>query len=439
MTMNDHTTDGERGDNGVAGGGAGVVAGGGVAGVGQAATERATTERPAGVDDELIFSIGNTPPLQTTWDDVQRLAQLLAGLPVAIIATDAMGTVLIGSAHAATMYGWTADEALGRPITELTVGPTDQDTAAAIMASVTSGNVWEGEFTATRRDGTEVHIHIIDAPILGSVGEIIGVIGVSVDVSAQRDKIRDNLRRVRDASLRSLVEVDVERRRIAMELHDDVGQTLTALRSELLWLRDRPADEVRATIERLDQAIGDGIDRVRRVCEDLRPRLIHELGLEESLRIMTADTARRIGAEPYTHVEQLPLLTPYAAMAVYRATQECLTNIERHAATSAQVVCVMREVPSSASFDEPCVELQVSSDGGTYGGQMGHGLSLMRDRFNAIGGTVTVEGLAGGGVQVTAVVPTVLAFAPEATPDDGVERRGHLWYLTSRLFGRDPT
>ena len=420
----DHPTSGSDTDNPNAAGG-------------DARRTAAATERPEGVDDELVFSLGNTPPLQTTWEDVQRWAQLMAGLPVAIIATDAMGTVLIWSAHAAAMYGWSADEALGRSITELTVGPTDQDTAAAIMGSVTSGNVWEGEFTAIRRDGSEVHIHIIDAPILGSVGEIIGIIGLSVDVSAQRERVRDNLRRVRDASLRSLVEVDVERRRIAMELHDDVGQTLTALRSELLWLRDRPADDVRATIERLDQAIGDGIDRVRRICEDLRPRLIHELGLEESLRIMTADSARRIGAEPYTRVEQLPLLTPYAAMAVYRAAQECLTNIERHAATSAQITCVLHEVPRSAYFDEPCVELHVASDGGTYGGQMGHGLSLMRDRFNAIGGTVTVEGLVGGGVQVSAVVPSVLAYAPEPTPDDGVVRHGHLWYLASQLFGRD--
>ena len=401
-------------------------------------TGHRAAERPDGLDDELIFSLGDTPPLQTTWDDVHRWAQLLAGLPVAIIATDATGTVLIWSAHATTMYGWTAGEALGRPITDLTVGPTDQEIAAGIMASGAAGNVWEGEFTAVRRDGTDVDIHVIDAPILGSIGEIIGIIGLSVDVSAQREKVRDNLRRVRDASLRSLVEVDVERRRIAMELHDDVGQTLTALRSELLWLRDRPADDVRATIERLDQAIGDGIDRVRRICEDLRPRLIHELGLEESLRIMTTDTARRIGAEPDTSIDTLPLLTPYAAMAVYRAAQECLTNIERHAAKSAEVSCALHEVPSSIYFDEPCVQLTVSSDGGTYGGQMGHGLSLMRDRFNAIGGTVAVDGLAGGGVQVTAVVPTVLAYAPEATPDDGVERRGHLWYLTSQLFGRDP-
>lgn len=399
---------------------------------------RAAADRPHGVDDEFVFSLGTAAPLRTTWDDVERWAQLLAGLPVAIIATDAMGTVLVWSAHAAAMYGWSADEALGKPITELTVGPTDQYVAATIMASVTAGNVWEGEFTAVRRDGSEIDIHIIDAPILGSVGEIIGVIGLSVDVSAQRDKIRDNLRRVRDASLRSLVEVDVERRRIAMELHDDLGQSLTALRSELLWLRDLPAEQIPATIDRLDELVADGIDRVHRTCEDLRPRLVHELGLEEALRIMTVDAARRIDAEPYAHIEQLPLLTPYAAMAVYRTAQECLTNIERHAPSSAQITCVLHEVPDSVYFDEPCVELTVSSDGGTYGGQMGHGLSLMRDRMNTIGGTVAVEGLAGGGVQVSAVIPVVLAYAPDSTPGDGVERRGHLWYLTTKLLGREP-
>ncbi|MFZ9628234.1 MAG: PAS domain S-box protein [Ilumatobacteraceae bacterium] len=393
--------------------------------------------RPPGVDDDLTFAFGNAQPLQTTWEDVQRWQLLMAGLPVAVIATDAQGTVLVWSAHASALYGWTAEEALGKPVQDLTVGPTDQDVAASIMASVAGGNVWEGEFTATRRDGSTVDIHVIDAPIFGSVGEIIGIIGLSVDVSDQRDEIRSSLRRVRDASLRALVEVDVERRRIAMELHDDLGQTLTAMRSELLWLRERSDGAHDDILERVDQLIADGIDSVHRVCEDLRPRLLHELGVEESIRIMSSDTARRIGAEAYVRVDDLPLLTPYAALAIYRAAQECLTNIERHASTSAGVTCVLHEVASTHTYDEPAVELTVASDGGTYAGQVGHGLSQMRNRLNAIGGTMTVEGMVGGGVTVSVAVPTAIAYAPDPEPGDLVERRGHLWYLTERVLHRD--
>lgn len=399
--------------------------------------DRAATPRPRGVDDELVMSFGQSQPLQTTWDDVHRWAMLMAGLPVAVIATDALGTVLVWSAHATAMYGWTAEEALGNSIQNLTVGPTDLDVANAIMANVASGTVWEGEFTAARRDGSTIDIHVIDAPILGSAGEIIGIIGLSVDVSDQREVIRGALRRVRDASLRSLVEVEVERRRIAMELHDDLGQTLTALRSELHWLRERPVDEHAAILDRIDALVVGGIESVHDVCEDLRPRLLHELGLEESIRITAENTARRIGAEAYVRIDQLPLLTPYAANAMYRAAQECLTNVERHAPTSAQVSCVLHEVPGTALFDEPAVELVIASDGGSYGGQVGHGLSQMRNRLNAIGGSMIVEAGVGGGVTVSVAVPTAIAYAPDPEPGDLVERRGHHWYLTERVLHRD--
>ena len=383
-------------------------------------------------------------PLRITWDDVDRWAVLLNSLPISLIATDAVGTVELWNDHAAELYGWPADEAIGQAIQDLTVGPQDLSIAAAIMGKVAAGGMWEGDFAAARRDGRSIDIHVIDAPIFGyrngqqrggqitdiDANTIVGIVGLSVDVSAGREEIKNSLRIVRDASLRALVEVDVERRRIAMAIHDEIGQVLTALRSELHWLRERPAGEHDAIIDRLHQLVDSGLDSVHRVCEDLRPRQLHELGLEESMRNMAADVARRIGADTELAIDELPLLTPAAAIAFYRTAQECITNIERHAATSAVVSVSLHIADASARLGGSVVVLQVSCDGGEYRGQKGFGISGMHNRIAALGGVLTIEGLPGGGTTVTAQLGTDVAIAPLPGPDDSIiEYRGHEWHL----------
>lgn len=385
-------------------------------------------------------------PLHLTWDDIDRWGALLNNLPISLIATDALGTVEVWNQHATDLYGWPADEALGRSIQDLTVGPQDQQIADAIIGKVAAGGVWEGDFAAARRDGSSIDIHVIDAPIFGyRTGDrrggaaadidphnIVGIVGLSVDVSAGRQEIKNSLRIVRDASLRSLVEVDVERRRIAMAIHDEIGQVLTALRSELHWLHERPADEHDAIVARLHQLVDSGIDSVRRVCEDLRPRQLHELGLEESLRNMATDVARRIGADTELNIDDIPLLSPPAAIAIYRTAQECITNIERHAATSALISVDLHVADASARLGGRVVVLQVTCDGGVYHGQRGYGISAMHNRVAALGGVLTIEGQPGGGTTVTAQLGADIALAPEPGPGEPpIEHRGHEWHIVN--------
>lgn len=386
------------------------------------------------------------PTLHLTWDDIDRWGALLNNLPIALIATDAVGTVEVWNQHAADLYGWPADEAIGRAIQDLTVGPQDHQIAHAIMGKVAAGGVWEGDFAAARRDGSSIDIHVIDAPIFGyrsgaarggpsddiDTNTIVGIVGLSVDVSAGREEIKNSLRVVRDASLRSLVEVDVERRRIAMAIHDEIGQVLTALRSELHWLHERPADEHDAIIGRLHQLVDSGIESVRRVCEDLRPRQLHELGLEASLRNMALEVARRIGADTELRIDDLPLLSPPAAITLYRTAQECITNIERHAPTSALISIDLHIADASARLGGAVVVLQVTCDGGDYRGQRGYGISAMHNRIAALGGALTIEGLPGGGTTVTAQLAADVSIAPEPQPDGPpIEYRGHEWHIAN--------
>ena len=212
-----------------------------------------------------------------SWDEVQHWATLLQHLPVAVIATDETGVVELWTEGATQLFGWSAAEAIGRPVTDLTVGPSEQRVADDIIRRVMALNVWEGEFTARRRDGTSVDIHVIDAPILDEHGTLAGIVGVSIDVSLSRSDLQRTLHEVRSYADVTAAALDADRARITRELHDDLGQVLTAVRSELLWLRELPADQHGEVLGRVDDLLATGIDSIHRICDDLRPRLV-EIG-----------------------------------------------------------------------------------------------------------------------------------------------------------------
>jgi diguanylate cyclase (GGDEF)-like protein/PAS domain S-box-containing protein len=114
---------------------------------------------------------------------VRFQGHLLDRVPLAVIATDLAGTVTHWNPYATTLYGWTAAEALGRPIGALTVGPAEQGTAAAIMARLRAGESWEGEFTTQHQDGTRFPAYVTNSPIIDEQGRLAGIVGVSIDIT----------------------------------------------------------------------------------------------------------------------------------------------------------------------------------------------------------------------------------------------------------------
>lgn len=98
---------------------------------------------------------------------------------LAVIATDAAGVVCYWGRGAESLYGWTAAEALGRDITELTPGEPSREQARDIMSRLSQGLSWCGEFLVRRRDGTPFIAEVNDTPVYGDNGRLVGVIGTS--------------------------------------------------------------------------------------------------------------------------------------------------------------------------------------------------------------------------------------------------------------------
>ncbi len=142
-----------------------------------------------GPEGEPIRSAGVTIDIterRLAEQEVRFQAELLDQATVAVIATDASGLVTHWNRHAELLYGWTPAEAIGKNIGNLTIGPTEESKALAILDRLRSGLSWEGDFICARKDGAEVPVHVVDSPVRDANGDTIGIVGISVDISAQK-------------------------------------------------------------------------------------------------------------------------------------------------------------------------------------------------------------------------------------------------------------
>jgi PAS domain S-box-containing protein len=199
-----------------------------------------------------------------------------------------------------------------------------------------------------------------------------------------------------------------ERTHIARELHDQLGQALTAMKFDLAWLTDRLvqkdaalADKAKAVTTQMDTMI----KTVRRIATELRPGMLDDLGLAASIEWLARDFEKRTGITCEVNVSSSDLPLPRApSLAVFRIFQETLTNVQRHA--SAQLV----EVSLRVTDVPKALILQVQDDGrGIQAGEIAglHSLGLlgMRERAQRLGGTFNIQGLPGDGTIVTVSIP----------------------------------
>lgn len=113
-------------------------------------------------------------------------AQLLDSVQQAVIATDLEGRITYWNRYAEALYGWSAADVIGRSIVDVTPSAATQEQAAALMANLQVGMSWSGDFEVRRRDGTTFPALVTDSPVVNATGQMIGIVGVSIDISAQR-------------------------------------------------------------------------------------------------------------------------------------------------------------------------------------------------------------------------------------------------------------
>ncbi|MDH2424271.1 HAMP domain-containing sensor histidine kinase [Sphaerisporangium sp. TRM90804] len=223
--------------------------------------------------------------------------------------------------------------------------------------------------------------------------------GEVVELIATFNTMLDRLEAERAASsARALSAQEGERHRVAQELHDEVGQTLTAVLLELKRVADHAPPGVREELHQVQETTRTSLDEIRRIARRLRPGVLEELGLGSALKALTAEFSRP-GLAVRRHLDaDLPQLDKETELVLYRVAQESLTNAARHA-EAGRVDLALRRRP-------PGVELSVRDDGRGIGrAPEGAGISGMRERALLVGAELTVGPAPEGGTEVRLAVP----------------------------------
>jgi two-component system sensor histidine kinase UhpB len=211
----------------------------------------------------------------------------------------------------------------------------------------------------------------------------------------------DRLETERAASnAHALAAQEGERHRIAQELHDEIGQGLTAVLLGLKRTVDRAPDELRDELRAVQETIRATLDEVRQVARRLRPGVLDDLGLISAMNALATDFTQA-SEVPVTRRldQQLPIMSKVAELVLYRVAQESLTNIARHAAAS--------EVELSLARERNKVLLRITDDGrGLNGAIDGVGIRGMRERALLIGADLTLGPRPTGGTELRLIVPT---------------------------------
>jgi two-component system, NarL family, sensor histidine kinase UhpB len=201
-----------------------------------------------------------------------------------------------------------------------------------------------------------------------------------------------------EATGRVLAGQEAERLRIAQELHDQIGQELTAVLLGLARLRNAVDADTAEDVGAVQEAVRASLEDVRRIALELRPEALDDLGLHSALAVLCERFAQRSGLTVEQRIsEPLPPLDSESELVVYRVAQEALTNVARHAGTGHAVLALRARAPGG-----PLV-LTISDEGHGIAGdtEPGTGMRGMRERATLIGAQLTIgAGPAGRGCVV---------------------------------------
>ena len=294
--------------------------------------------------------------------------------------------------------------------------PDDKERVLAAIRQVTDGGgrTWSGHYRFRRQDGNYAVVLDRGYVVRAAAGKPVRIVGGITDITERRraeEALESSRRQLRALSARLQSAREEERTNVAREIHDDLGQVLTAIKINLDWLeRNLGEPQTEASLNPLlDRVVESGemteaaITSVQRIATELRPGLLDNLGLAAALEEEAGRFGQRTGI---TCTVKLPLEPPElpreAATTIFRISQESLTNVARHAEAKTVRVELQADVRQ--------VTLDIEDDGrgiapDALANDRSLGLLGMRERALALGGELAIAPVAPHGTHVTLRLP----------------------------------
>lgn len=345
----------------------------------------------------------------------KRLRAITAALGEGVFVTDTEGILTFMNPAAEHLLGWSEAELSGQVVHDIIHRrdsaslPIRREECGHSMALDGAPLVRVEDDMFLRKDGTPMPVASVSAPILDGEN-IVAAVTAFQDITVRKraaEELLESRRQLRALSAHLQTVREEERAHIARELHDELGQMLTALKFDVSWLRNRcPAcaiAEVGDKLADMGELLDSTIAAARRISADLRPTMLDDLGLKAAVEWLVEEFAKRNAAiRCETRLELGDnLIHDNIATAAFRIVQECLTNASRHANASQMHVFV--------GVQDQQLHVGVRDNGHGLPARPGrkdsYGLIGMRERAEALGGTFRMHSAPGEGVSIEVTLP----------------------------------
>ena len=388
----------------------------------EAAIFRSEVVQPSGTQTYYTALLRDLSELRRMGSIIEQLNHRLRSLferaPVAIWITDKDRVVFANLACAQLLGLSDPGQLVGRSIFELISPGSHEPVRGHLQTLEKDDAVSVLVATIQHADGTLREVELVVAVLPDHERSLVQMVinDITQRTREKRDLLRSR-RTLRELSASVVEAREEERQRIARELHDELGQRLTALKLEMTsCLRDHPdgalAERAQDMLDMLDETVA----AARRIATDLRPLMLDDLGLAEAIDWLVQQFKRRTGIAVNVQLDKnLSALPPSLATTLYRIVQEALTNITRHAqASEVSIALANRGQELHLTIQDNGVGFPRSSQVRPAGS---FGLLGIRERVLMLGGRISVGNAEGGGARLVVRVPLVRPVAQALEED----------------------
>jgi PAS domain S-box-containing protein len=335
----------------------------------------------------------------------RRFRELIEGTDDLVVRLDHEGHFIYLNHTAERVFGLPPQECAGRSWFDF-VHPEDRPETIAAFRGWAAERVGGTTFENRQLSGEGRVSHILWTvnPRYDSDGRLTSVTAIGRDITdRKRLEQAERAAEMRQEVLRrSITAQEEERRRIAREIHDEAGQSLTGVLLGLGRIESAQAlESASAEAARLGAQVSDALGELRQIATRLRPTILDDLGLVPALEQLAGEAPAAAGTEVRLEHSSLDRLEPQVETAIYRVVQEALTNAAKYAnASKIRIALRQRDGALTATIEDDGRGFDPE-----FGSGDGLGLTGMRERAELVGGNLSVSSAPGEGTQIVLTVP----------------------------------